>query len=139
DNGVQTVKARITDQDGGSTDYTTSLVVNNVVPTATLSNGGPVGEGSAVTIAFAGQHDPSTADAGAGFTYRYACDGVALLGPTPDATTTCTFDDGSSTHTVLARIYDKDGGYSEYTTVVLVTNVAPEGTLGNSGPVNEGS
>ena len=43
------------------------------------------------------------------------------------------------TFTVKGRIIDKDDGFTEYTTVVTVTNVAPTATLGNNGPVGEGS
>jgi hypothetical protein len=42
DNGSYTVRARIIDQDNGFTEYTVSVNVNNVAPTATLSNNGPV-------------------------------------------------------------------------------------------------
>src|SRR5205823_10123432 len=40
------VRARTIDKDNGATAYTTDVVVNNVAPTATLSNDGPVNEGS---------------------------------------------------------------------------------------------
>jgi PKD repeat protein len=49
--------------------------------------------------------------------------------------TTCTFNDGTHTYTVRARIIDKDGGYTEYTTDVKVNNVSPSVT----GPVNQSS
>lgn len=106
------------------------VVVSNVAPTATLSNGGPVNEGSPVTISFSNQFDPSTADTSAGFHYAYACDGSSLAaatyaGSSTSATASCTFPDGPATPTVRARIIDKDGGYTEYTTTVTVNNVAP--------------
>lgn len=139
DDGTYTVLARILDKDGGFSDYTTDVVVTNVAPTAALANDGPVAEASPATVAFSQQHDPSAADTAAGFMYRYACDGVSLGAPTPDASTTCTFDDGPSEHTVLARIEDKDGGFTDYTTTVRVENAPPSGELSNGGPVAEGS
>jgi hypothetical protein len=139
DNGTHTVRARIIDKDSGFTEYTTDVEVKNVPPTAKLANNGPVDEGSPVTLTFSDQHDPSQADTSAGFSYRYACDGQAFGQPTGDATGTCTYDDGPSTHTILARIADKDGGFTEYSAAVRIRNVAPTGSLGNNGPVNEAS
>ncbi len=139
-----TVRARILDKDGGYSEYTTSVHVDNVAPTATLSNDGPVDEGSPATVSFSNQFDPSSADTAAGFHYAFDCNDGSLAGATyassgTSASTTCTYDDGPSDHTVRARILDKDGGYSEYTTVVHVNNVAPTADLGNDGPVDEGS
>src|SRR5205814_1712710 len=107
--------------------------VRNVAPTATISNNSPVAEGTAATVNFTAQHDPSSVDTAIGFSYRYSCDGVLFSGPVPEPSTTCAFDDGPSDHTVRARISDKDGGTTEYETVVHVTNVAPDGTLTNDG------
>ncbi|HEX6130342.1 MAG TPA: PKD domain-containing protein, partial [Actinomycetota bacterium] len=49
-------------------------------------------------------------------------------------------DDGPASHTVLARITDKDGGSTDLTTTVEVTNVAPTARLVlPAAPVDEGS
>src|SRR5256712_12169258 len=132
------------DKDGGYADYSIVVTVLNVAPTATLSNNGPVNEASPATISFSAQFDPSSADTSAGFHYAYSCSngslaGVTYAGSGASASTSCTYDDGPSTHTVRARIIDKDDGYSEYSTVVAVANVAPVATLSNNGPVNEAS
>lgn len=139
--GAQMVRGRIIDKDGGFSEYTTTVSVRNVAPTATLSNAGPINEGQTVTISFSGQYDPSAADTAAGFRYAFACDGSDLSGATygPADSITCTFDDGDRDQLVRARIMDKDGGYTEYTTTVTVQNVAPTATLSNAGPVDEGS
>ena len=135
----------VTDKDGGSGSATFDVTVANVPPTATLSNDGPVNEGSPATISFSGQHDPSSADTAAGFHYAYACDNGSLAGATyantsaNTASKQCTFDDGPSTNTVRARIIDKDGGFSEYQTTVFVNNVPPTAALSNDGPKDEGS
>src|SRR5207253_3720362 len=65
DSGSRTVKGKIKDKDGGTTEYTASVTVNNANPTATLSNNGPIYEGGTATISFSGQSDPSTADSSA--------------------------------------------------------------------------
>src|SRR5439155_22748995 len=126
-------------------EYQTTVTVNNVAPTATLSNNGPKNEGSPATISFSSQSDPSTADTSAGFHYAFDCTGGNLSGATyagsPNTTgsSTCTFDDGHSSHRVDGAIIDQDGGLTQYTTTVLVNNVAPTGTLGNNGPAGEGT
>ena len=142
DNGSYTVSGRIFDKDDGYNSYTTTVVVNNVAPTATLANNGPVNEGSPATISFSNQFDPSSTDTTAGFHYAFGCTNGVL--PTTYAaagsssSTTCTFADNGS-YTVSGRIFDKDDGYTSYTTTVVVNNVAPTATFNASSPINEGS
>ena len=50
-----------------------------------------------------------------------------------------TFDDGPSTHTITARILDKDGGLTDYDAVIKVDNVDPTATIVAPSEVNEGS
>src|SRR5207247_5609336 len=99
------------------------VTVANVAPTATLGNGGPVDEGSPVSISFTAQFDPSPTDTTAGLRYAYSCTNGDLSTSTyalasTSASTDCTFPDGPATKTVKARIIDKDGGSSQYTTNV---------------------
>jgi len=143
DNGTYPVKARIIDKDGGYGEYTTTVVVNNVAPTATLSNSGPIDEGSSATVSFSAQHDPSNADTAAGFHYPFSCSNGDLSGATyagsgTAGSTTCSFDD-NGTYPVKARIIDKDGGYGEYTTNVVVNNVPPSVTAPADQSSDEGS
>jgi hypothetical protein len=142
DNGSYTVFGRVFDKDNGFTDYQTTVVVNNVAPTATLANNGPVGEGSPATISFTGSSDPSQADTAAGFHYSFALVAANLAGSyssaVPTASAPFTFDDNGS-YTVYGRIYDKDNGFTDYQTTVVVNNVAPTATFSNNGPVNEAS
>src|SRR5207302_537146 len=143
DSGSRTVKAKIKDKDGGTTEYTASVTVNNVAPTATLSNDGPIFEGGTATISFSGQSDPSSADTSAGFQYATSCSNGDLSGATyggsgASASTTCSFAD-NGTFPVKARIIDKDGGFSEYTTNVIVNNVAPSVTAAASQSSDEGA
>ena len=66
--GNRTVQGRITDKDGGYTECTTTLAINNVAPAASISgptNGVP---GQPRTITFSAI-DSSTVDQAAGFTY----------------------------------------------------------------------
>ncbi len=143
DNGEYTVTVAVTDANSDTGSNSVSQTVNNVAPTATLGNDGPVNERSAATISFTDPTDPSSVDTTTGFHYAFSCDNGSLDGATyanssADASTTCTFDDGPSTHIVKGRIIDKDGGYTERTTTVTVENVAPTATLTAPTSVNEG-
>jgi Ca2+-binding RTX toxin-like protein len=123
--------------DGDYTDYTTTITINNVAPTATFAHNGPANEGSTATVSFKSQFDPSPADMAAGFRYSYDFDNdgtfdvVDSLNPT--ATVPATYlSDGPGTRTVRARITDKDGGHNDYNTSISILNVAPTANL--SGP-----
>src|SRR5205807_3317999 len=116
--------------------------VKNVPPTATLGNGGAVNEHSAGSVSFSNPFDPSTADTNAGFHYAYDFnnDGVwdsgdgtyAGSGTSASATVPAQFLDDNPSSTIKARIIDKDGGHTDYTTIITVNNVAPTASL--SGP-----
>src|SRR6185503_9193024 len=77
------------------------LTVTNVDPTATLSNDGPVNEGSSATISFSNQFDPSSVDTVAGFHYAYSCtngdlSSATYAGSGTSDSTTCTFNDNGT-------------------------------------------
>src|SRR5206468_3763437 len=85
----------------------------------------------------------SAADTSAGFHYTFDCAG-GLLSATyatagASASTSCSYADGPSTHTVSGRILDKDGGYTDYSTLVTVNNVAPTVTAPADQSANEGA
>jgi hypothetical protein len=125
DNGTRSVKGKIMDEDGGSTEYTDTVAISNVAPTATFGNNGPVNEGSNINLSLTGAADASSVDTAAGFQYRFDCgtgSGYGSWGT--DSSTSCpTTDNG--TRSVKAEIKDKDGGSTEYTDTVTVNNVAP--------------
>ena len=130
----QIVTITATDADGGIGTTTFNLVVNNVGPIGTLGNNGPVLEGSPANISFSGPADASSLDTAAGFHYAFSCTNGSLAGATyanspATPSTPCTFPDGPGAYDVRARIIDKDDGYSEYTTNVIVGNVAPTVTV----------
>jgi len=143
--GPRTVRGRIVDKDGGDTVRTAVVTVLNVAPTATLSNDGSVAEGSPAVIRFSDAFDPGPADTAAGFHYAFHCDGTPVTDATylnseTSPTTQCVFNQEGD-HTVSGRIIDQDDGYTEYTTTVTVTNVAPviTDTSGPSAPVDVGT
>ena len=97
--------------------------VDNVNPSASISNNGPLTYGSASIVSFSNQHDPSASDSTTGFHYAFSENAANLLtasyansGSTPSQS----YDFNAGSHTIYARIIDKDDGYSEYQTTVTV-------------------
>lgn len=142
DDGPILIYGRIFDKDGGYTDYSTTVVVRNVAPTATLVNGGAVSEGSSLTVSFANADDVSVVDRNAGLRYSFARTLSELAATYADATSVSTAefsttDNGSVV--IYGRVFDKDGGFTDYSTTVDVNNVAPTSIMSNGGAVDEGS
>jgi hypothetical protein len=143
DEATNTVRVRVIDKDGGYNEYTTSVTVNGIKPTATLTNNGPIDEGNSVTLTMSNPNDPSAADIAAGFRYAFSCTNGSLAaatyaGSSANASTSCPFPiDG--TYTVRARIIDKDGEFNEYTNQVIVRDVAPTLTAAANQTGNEGA
>ena len=123
--------------------------VSNVDPTATLGNNGPVAEDSTADVSFSNQFDPSAADTSAGFhyAYDYGNDGSFEVGdgtyggsPTNDVQTVPAnlLDDGPGSLEVRGRIIDKDGGFTDYTTTIMIENIAPSMNIVGPITTNEG-
>jgi hypothetical protein len=138
DNGAYVVTVTVTDKNGDLDSEMFTATVNNVAPTATFTNNGPVDEGSDFKLSLTNPNDVLP-DKQAGFTYAFDCgDGApdgAFSGT--DERTCPTTDNG--TRTVKATIKDKDGGEQEYTGSVTVRNVAPTVTAAADQTANEGS
>ena len=123
DNATLTVRGKVMDHDGGATEYSHAVTVTNVAPTATMVAPSTVVEGTAIAFSLASVIDPSSVDQ-ATLAYAYACSATGDLQASASASFSCpTTDNG--TVTVRARVSDKDGGASEYSQAVLVTNAAP--------------
>ncbi|HVK08828.1 MAG TPA: M57 family metalloprotease [Gemmataceae bacterium] len=126
--GTHTVRGRVTDRDGVSREYETTVAIRNVAPTATPSQSGPAAEGSPITVRLAGVSDPSPADTRAGFRYSFALSKDALAATYAaagaESSRPFTFADNGE-YTVWARVFDQDGGHTDYPVVVTATNAAP--------------
>lgn len=134
DNGTSPVAGKILDKDGGSNTYSTSVVVNNVDPTATFNTPtASVDEGSSFTISLSNPSDPSLADRTAGFTYQFDCGSGTFSTASPASSATCSAIDNPG-QTVQGKILDKDGGSTTYNGTVTVNNVAP--SLVITGPLD---
>ena len=104
------------------------VTVHNLAPTALLSGNGPVAEGSAGLVLFSSQADASPSDTTAGFTYSYDLDDDGVFeianSTSPSAVVPAhLLGDGPGSRTLHARIRDKDGSFTDYTTILAVTNM----------------
>lgn len=141
----RTIRIDLMDGDGTHADAATiAVAVNNVVPTAVFAGTG-ANEGSAASIGFTNQSDPSAQDAAAGFTYSFDLnndgdfDDAGEVADTNQPNWTATFPD-NGVYTVRGRIKDKDGGFSDYTTTLTITNAAPSASIiGAPATATEGS
>jgi hypothetical protein len=139
DNGNVEVRGQVRDDDGGeSAVYSASVSVENVAPTATFNAPDSVDEGSNFNLSLTDPSDPSSADATAGFQYRFSCDGTTWTPWSPSNTHVCSTADSGTTD-VKGEIRDKDNGTSSYSDSVAVDNVAPTATFNAPASVNEGS
>lgn len=113
----------------GSTSRSFGLVVENAAPTAALSNDGPVVAGTPLRVSFSNPADASSTDTAGGLRYGFACDGGSLDGVTYATASSQSFVDCTyptpGEVTVRARIIDKDGGYTGYTTTATIKPADP--------------
>ena len=144
-----TVRARIFDKDGtdlagGYTDFAIDLPILNAPPTATgftSDRPGGVDEGGKAAVTVAGATDPSAADEAEGLRYSFgvrradgtvawfAGNGAGYAGSVGEASAAVPavwLSDGSAAGvTVVARVVDRDNGFTDYATTIPVRNVAP--------------
>ena len=137
DNGTFSVSGEVRDKDGASNLYSSTVVVNNVAPTADFGNNGPVNEGQSYTLTLANGTDVSSVDVAAGLQYRFDCgNGFGSWGSSNSAT--CSADNHGQ-YNVAGEIRDKDLAVSSYAGTVTVNNVAPTAVFLYTGTVNEGT
>jgi hypothetical protein len=121
-----TVTATATLVTSGATADTTRLFLvtaANVAPTATLTHGGAIDVGDSTAVLFAAASDPSPADTDVGFRYSFALSAADLAtgyaAASPDAVEHFSFG-VMGTYAVYGRVFDKDGGFTDYVTTVTV-------------------
>lgn len=117
-----TLTLTVTDQFGKESSDEVRVTVRNVAPTATLTNSGLVNDH--VVVTFSNQVDRSPVDEFHGFTYSYDYnnDGTFESNDILSASANIpagSLSAGSGSQTVRGRIKDKDGGFTDYTTLIL--------------------
>jgi hypothetical protein len=124
--GLEHRQARIIDKDDGFTQYTTTVVVNNVAPTVVIT-GAPATrpEGTLISLGSAAS-DSSSADVTAGFTYAWSVTKNGNPYTTGSSSSFSFTPDDNGTYVVSLTATDKDGGVGTAPQkTISVTNVAP--------------
>ena len=117
-----TVTITATDNLNASSLASFTLTVNNLPPTASLSNtSGTITAGQSASLTFSSQSDVSPVDTSAGFLYSYDCtnSGTFLISNSTSPTFNCPYP-SAGTFTARGQIADKDGGANTYTVQVVV-------------------
>jgi hypothetical protein len=145
DDGTYVVSVTATTKDGVTGPATSlTIVATHVKPTALFASAGAVTEGQQATVSFSQQMAASPLDQAAGFTYSYDFDnsGVFEVVDSPNASATFTPPAEEGVYTVVGRIKNQDGVFTDYTTTVVVHDAALSaqnqtisgGTEGKTGP-----
>ncbi|MCJ2541182.1 MAG: PKD domain-containing protein, partial [Candidatus Thermoplasmatota archaeon] len=135
DNGTYYVALRVTDDDGSTTMATVILDIEDRKPVIELDAPTVVTEGDAFSMD-AG-NTTSWPDALDKFEWDLDHDRVTFdVDATGNMTTHTYMDDGR--YTVMLRVYDDDGSYSEYWTNIRVMDLAPEANISAPSTVDEG-
>src|SRR5205085_2090769 len=133
DNGSRTVKGKIRDKDGGFSEYTASVTINNVAPTVNAAANQFSNEGSSTSFSLGSFSDPGVNDNPWAVDVNWG-----------DSSSHTTFNAGSQgalgienhtyadngTYTVTVQVTDKDGAFDSKTFQVTVANVPPTVTAG---------
>jgi PKD repeat protein len=133
---MRTIALRVRDNDGMTSEQTTTVEVSNVAPVAAVGAVGPVYEGQLVSFSGSGGDVPADT-----LTYEwdFDYDGVTFTSDVTGPTAATTYPDGPTASTLALRVTDDDGGESIDTTTISVQNVPPTVALTTGPlPVDEG-
>jgi hypothetical protein len=136
-NGSYTVRVRVTDKDGASSEAAASVVIGNVAPAVSAGASATLAENETFTRA-GSFTDPGSTSWTATVDYGDGA-GAQPLTIAADKTFSLnhTYADNGS-YTVVVHV-DDGANASQATVLVAVTNVAPSGALASDGGVDEGS
>ena len=138
DNGDFTVTVSVNDGTATGTDQV-AVHVDNVAPTARFNAPARVHVRSPFALALTSPVDPSSADVAAGLQYAFDCGDGAGFGALGTAGDRSCPTSALGRRAVKGKIRDKDGGESEYSAFVDVTNALPVVSAGGPYTGNEGA
>jgi PKD repeat protein len=126
DQGQYTATIRVRSAEGGTAQAGVPIAITNAAPTAAFAAGPAVPVGQASTVGFANAADPSPADVAAGLRYSFDFNNDGDFADPGDmadaasATASHTFP-AVGTYLVRGRVADRDGGFTDHTATVAVT------------------
>ena len=126
DADLYTIVFAATTSTGLADSTSTTLTASDVAPTATPPAGVTISRGTTTTLAFTNPFDPGPAVRAAGFRYSFALLPTQLATSYASASSlpSTTFQGATAgTYTVYERILDKNNGFTDYTTQIVVTEV----------------
>jgi PKD repeat protein len=126
DNGRYTATLTVTNGTGQTATSDASVTVSNVAPTANVlaTSPAPLYEGTAYTISLNGASDASLVDRAVGLTYAFDC-GTGYGAFSTTASRSCPAYPDQGPFLVAGKVRDKDGGETEYASLLSVRNAAP--------------
>jgi len=126
DNGSYAVTLKVTDAGGLTASATATATITNVAPTGQFVRPATAPENAKLVLSLAPVTDPGSADV---IQYAFDCgDGKGYGALTATNNRPCVPAD-NGTVAVKAKVQDDDGGITEYTAAISVSNVAPTATL----------
>jgi uncharacterized repeat protein (TIGR01451 family) len=145
DDGAFTLTLEVGDGHGHTVSDNATVTVGNADPTATFNTpAAEVNEGSSFALSLTGATDASSNDVATGLRFAFDCgagySATNYAGASTTASTSCTTaTDGPATLSVKGKVFDNDGGFTEYTGSVTVHNVPPTADAGGPYSGDEGS
>jgi len=125
DNGTYTVRAKVRDKDGGETEYTANVVIDNVAP-QNVAISGPADGVRGQTLTYTGSFtDPGTADT---HTLDWTVTRNGAIYATGTGATFSFVPTDEGTYTVALTVTDDDGGVGSASMMVtvMVAEVQPD-------------
>ncbi len=137
DNGTYVVSLMVTDDDGGIGSNSSTITVDNVLPSIAIGGDGSVNEGSVYSLTLGAVTDPGT-DTVSRYTVHWGDGSSDTYGA--GGVQTHTYGDGPNTYAITVDLIDEDGTFLNRANALDVTvlNVAPAVTLSGLASADEG-
>ena len=121
DSGSYTVRAVVTDLQGGTGESTFTVNIQNLAPSASFHAPAYVEAGKSFQVSMDNPLDPSPIDQAAGFSYAFDC-GNGYAQYSSSSQISCQAPENGQV-TVKGKIRDRENGEKEYSTSVAVYNL----------------